>query len=138
MKNAKAITASEINEAAVFTASFSRAWREGRKKAEIHVFSPKQIVKEKGQKTGTFTVLGKVRKANAELKLALTIQKDKIRAVPLKTINDMGLLIIMPGKISKEETAEIIAKKLKNQDIKFEKQEILNALPAGSFKITEK
>ena len=65
IKNGKGINASEINEVAVFTVSFSRAWREGKKKAEIHIFKPEQIVKEKGQKKGTFAVLGKVQKASA-------------------------------------------------------------------------
>lgn len=130
------INENDVHEAAVFTASFSRAWKQGKSKAEIHIFKPEQITKEKGNKTGTFAVLGKIQKAKAELKLALTMQKGRLRAVPLTAAQDI-LCTIKPGKISKEKIAEIIAKILKEERLKFTIQEILNALPAGKFSIKE-
>lgn len=132
----KETTAEDIHEAAIFTASFSKSWKQGKKQAEIHIFKPEQIVKEKGSKTGTFTVLGKIRKAKAELKLALTIQKGRLRAVPLTVAQDI-LYMLQPGKIQKEEAVEEIAKKLKQENLCFKKEEILNALPAGKFSIKE-
>ena len=68
---------SDIKETAIFTASFSRAWREGKKNVEVHIFKPEQIVKEKRSKKGSFTVLGEIQNVKAELKLALTFQNNK-------------------------------------------------------------
>lgn len=135
-ENDKEITVEDIREAAIFTASFSKAWKKSKKQTEIHIFKPGQIVKEKGSKTGTFTVLGKIRKAKAELKLALTIQKNKLRAVPLTAAQDI-FCIVQPGKIQKEEAAEEITKRLKQENLSFKKEEILSALPAGKFSIKE-
>lgn len=126
----------DLNETAVFTASFSRAWRRGKKHAQIHIFKPGQIMKEKNQKQGTFSVLGKVQKATAELKLVLTIQKDRLRAVP-ETAAEGVFCIIKPGKITKEKAAETISKILQKEILKFSREEILNALPTGKFKIQE-
>lgn len=134
--DAEKITADDVHEAAVFCASFSRAWKQGKKQAEIHIFKPEQIVKEKNQKIGTFTVLGKVQKAIAELKLALTIQKGRLRAVPVDAAEEI-FCILKPGKTGKEKTAEIIAKILQKENLKFKKEEILNALPSGKFRIRE-
>lgn len=128
------INENDIHEAAIFTASFSRAWKQGKSKTEIHIFKPEQIAKEKNRKQGTFAVLGKIQKAKAELKLALTMQKGKLRAVPLTAAQDM-LCTIKPGKTNKEKTAEIIAKNLKEEGLKFTIQEILNSLPTGKFTI---
>jgi hypothetical protein len=128
------ITADDIHEAAVFCASFSRAWREGKLKVGIHIFKPEQITKETS-KLGTFIVLGKVQKANAELKLALAIQKGRLRAVPLTAAKEI-ICTIIPGKISKEKTAEIISKRLRKSSINVSNEEVLNALPVGKFRIT--
>jgi hypothetical protein len=128
------INAKDLEEAAIFTASFSRAWREGKKKAEVHIFKEEQIIKEKGQKTGTFTVLGRVEKVNAEVKLALGFQKNRLRAVPIRILKN-PIATLMPGRISKEKATEMIYEKLKRYGFELKKEEILNALPTGNFKI---
>ncbi len=46
----------DIKEAAVFCAAYSRAWKKFRKDVEVHVFSGKDVHKEKDMKTGTFGV----------------------------------------------------------------------------------
>ncbi len=46
----------DIREAALFCASYSRAWKQGKKDTYIHVFSGKNIYKTKDMKTGTFGV----------------------------------------------------------------------------------
>ncbi len=128
------ITAQDIKEAAVFCACFSQGWKKRRKEMEIHIFIGEQVLKEKRQKTGTFSVLGKVQKAKVRLKLCLKVQKKKIRAVPIVP-KIKCLAILTPGKIPKEMITEKIKEILEKKEYKFSKEEILQAIPAGGFSI---
>ncbi|MCK5149727.1 DUF814 domain-containing protein [Candidatus Pacearchaeota archaeon] len=125
------VSESDLEETAVWTACFSRAWKKGLKKTEIDVFLTEQLIKKKGMKLGTFGVLNKVDKKDAELKLVLINQKDILRAVPEKTVkaNNKKFAKIVSGKISKEEFAKKLAKRLNRGE-----EEVLNALPTGKFK----
>ena len=125
------VSKSDLEETAIWTACFSRAWKKGLKKTEIDVFLTEQLIKKKGMKLGTFGVIGKVDKKDAELKLVLINQKGVLRAVPEKTVkaNNKKFAKIIFGNIPKEEFTRRLAKKL-NED----KEEILNSLPTGGFK----
>lgn len=130
----KRITDNEIREGAIFCASFSQQWKKGKKKTEAHVFNANQISKNKKDKLGTFQVSGRIRKIEAELRLALTIQNGRLRAVPVSVAKEKFMTII-PGKMKKEETAGIIKERLNKINLNFAEQEILQALPAGGFSI---
>jgi predicted ribosome quality control (RQC) complex YloA/Tae2 family protein len=60
----------DIKEAAVFCAKYSQDWHDNHRDVEIHVFSGKDIHKEKDMKLGTFGVKNfkiiKVRKEDIE------------------------------------------------------------------------
>ena len=60
----------DIKEAAIFCARYSQDWRDNHRDVEVHVFSGKDIHKEKGMKLGTFGVKNfkiiKVRKEDIE------------------------------------------------------------------------
>jgi len=77
----------DLEETAAFTGCFSRAWRLGKKRTMIDIFSSNQIIKKRGMKIGTFGVPGDIIRKEVELKLYLTKQKGKIRAVPQLTKN---------------------------------------------------
>lgn len=130
----KNITEEDIKEAAIFCASFSQQWKKRAKKTEIHIFKPAQIFKSKGEKKGTFNVSGTIKKIQAELKLVLTIQNGKLRAVPESAAKEK-IMAILPGKIKKEAAAGIIKEKLRSVNLLSTEQEILQALPAGGFAI---
>ncbi len=115
----------DINETAIFTASFSRQWKSRKKEAQVDVFLLEQIYKEKNMKVGTFGVTGKIDHRKIPLILHLKKQLNVLRAVPFKSDNS---LIIIPGKIPKEKFAMQISK-----DYKIDIQEVLNALPTGGF-----
>lgn len=117
----------DLEEIAIFTASFSRAWKLGAKKAIIDIFNADQIYKKTSMKEGTFGVKAPIKRTAAELKLYLTKQKGKLRAVPFKV---KDAICIIPGKEDKEQFANQISVKL---EIPFE--EVLNALPTGNFQI---
>jgi hypothetical protein len=130
----KEITAKDLEETAIFTACFSRAWRENKKSAKIDIFKASQISKDKKDKTGTFRVSGKVHSKAVQLKLGLIIQQNKLRAVPVSV--GKPFIIIEPGNIEKSKFAEMLSIKLSVSGIHAKKDEILNALPTGKFKIS--
>jgi len=117
----------DIEETAIFTACFSRAWKEKKAKTLVDIFKANQIVKKKGMKLGTFGVIGKINSRTVELKLYLAKQKNILRALPY---NIKNAIFIIPGNINKAEIAEQIAEKLK---VKFE--QALQALPTGDSKL---
>ncbi|MFA6022833.1 MAG: NFACT RNA binding domain-containing protein [Candidatus Pacearchaeota archaeon] len=117
----------DLEEIAIFTGSFSRAWREKKKKVIIDVFQISQVIKKGNMKTGTFGVVGDVKHKTVELKLYLVEQKGKLRAVPQKIDK---ALCIEPGNINKDVISEQIAIKLE-----IPQEEVLQALPTGGSKI---
>ena len=123
---------SEIKEAAIFTACFSKAWKSSKKTAEIDIFKLSKIYKTKAMKQGTWGVKEKVKTLKVNLNLSLVIQKEKLRAVPIESVNSKkdAFFIIKQGKSDKMEIAEKIYLSLNK---KFSKEEILSALPAGGI-----
>ncbi|PIN94339.1 hypothetical protein COU53_03975 [Candidatus Pacearchaeota archaeon CG10_big_fil_rev_8_21_14_0_10_30_48] len=115
----------DLDETAIFTASFSRAWRELKKEVNIDVFLLEQMYKEKGMKVGTFGVLGKRDVKKVPLKLYFKKQSNILRAVPFEIKNSP---IIIPGKIPKEKFAMQISEKFK-----VSLKEAINSLPTGNF-----
>ena len=99
----KDISKADKEECAVFTASFSKAWKQKKKKAVVNSFRFSQIYKTGGMKTGTWGLSGKVERIEAPLKLILTEQKSVLRAVPEKAITNKknAFFVILPGKIEK-------------------------------------
>jgi hypothetical protein len=124
--------AKDLEEAAVVCASFSQQWKKGKKKAEVHIFTSDQIIKEKGQAIGSFIVIGKVQKASVKIELWLGVQKGKLYAAA-KTCFEKPLIKLAPGKLSKEKATEKIKEKLEKLDLKFSEQDITSAIPAGGF-----
>lgn len=98
----KKVSKADLEETAIFTGCFSRAWREKKKKASIDIFSLSQIHKSKQMKTGTWGVNGKIERKTVDLELVLTTQKKVLRAVPETTVKKNEILLrIKPGKIDK-------------------------------------
>jgi len=128
------VTESDIKESAIFTASFSRAWREEKKKVDIDIFKLSQLYKTDKMKTGTWGVKKIDKRISTPLELVLTKQKDKLKAVPEISVSSKKQIFIkiIPGKTDK--TA--ILNKIQNYLPKNIKQdEILSALPPGGIKI---
>ncbi|MBX4196903.1 DUF814 domain-containing protein [Candidatus Pacearchaeota archaeon] len=122
----------EYEECAVFTGCFSRAWRAGKNEAIIHIFRLSQLSKDSSMKSGTWGVLGPVKKVSVPLKLALIKQKGVLRAVPEATVKKGKLLALSPGRINKQDMPAKIELEL---DTPYPQEEVLSALPAGGFRI---
>ncbi len=117
----------DIEETAIFTGCFSRAWREKKKKTSVDIFKINQVYKSKGMKPGTFGVKKPIETKTIELKLYLTTQLGKIRAIPQEK---KKAVCITPGNTPKEKLAEQIAVK---QEINL--NETIQALPTGGSQI---
>ena len=129
------VTVEDMEQSAIWTACFSRAWRGNQKNAVVDIFLTEQLEKKAGMNTGSFSVIGKVDYLTVELKLVLTEQHGILRAVPQKSVKGKKLLTIIPGDIPKEKFVEQIIKTLRLKD--SQKDELLNALPTGGFKIVK-
>jgi len=128
---------SDIEETAIFTGCFSRAWKLKKKKTSVDIFKLSQLNKSKKMKVGTWSVKGGVLKKTVNLELALTKQDNKLRAVPTPTIKNKKniLLKIAPGKIDKVEMLPKIQLEVKES---LSQEELLQALPAGGLSIIRK
>lgn len=130
----KTPTSSELEQTAIFTAAFSRAWRQGKKKVEIHIFNLSQLYKKSSMKQGTWGVKGEIKKKSTKLGLVITKQKSKLRAVPEGAVKSKKqiLLRIVPGKIDKSLLLPKLQILLPSS---FSQEEVLSALPSGGIKI---
>ncbi|HRZ85161.1 MAG TPA: NFACT RNA binding domain-containing protein [Candidatus Paceibacterota bacterium] len=122
------VSPNDIEEIAIFTGCFSRAWRENKKQVVVDIFQAIQLIKKKSMKVGTFGVSGNIQHKKVDLKLYLTKQKSVLRAVPFKP-KEKNVICIFPGKIDKQTFAEQMSIKLE-----IVRDEVLQALPAGGFK----
>ncbi len=130
------VTERDLEECAIFTACFSRAWRLGKKKSKVDIFRASDLYKEKNMKQGTWGVFGKVMQKEAVLKLILTKQKGLLRAVPKLNSKkeDPEIIELKPGKIEKIDLAKNIKAKL---GIELDEVELLSAVPSGRFSFTK-
>lgn len=126
----------DLDETAVFCACFSKEWKSGKKVIDIDIFKGVQMFKTKQMKTGTYGVNGNKEKKRVKLKLVLVIQKGKIRAVPKTNRTEQILAEISPGKLSKEQATEKIAKKIKDKfHLAVLKEEIMQAIPSDGLSV---
>jgi hypothetical protein len=116
----------DIKEAAIFCAALSKDWKLKKKSIVVDIFRKIQVYKTKSMAKGTFGIKGKTEKISVIPKLYLAFQEGKLRAVPFET----DIAEITPGKLSKEESAEIIRKKLG-----IPKDEIMSALPSEGIEL---
>lgn len=127
----------DIQETAIFTGCFSRAWRECKKKTLVDVFNLSQLYKSSGMKPGTWGVKGPVKRISVQLELVLTRQEGILRAVPEIAVKKKKekLLKVRPGKIDKTEMLPKIQVELAEHP---NQEEVLAALPAGGVSIVRK
>jgi len=131
------VTKNDLEECAIYTGCFSKAWKDGKRETIVDIFKMSQLSKNPKMKTGTWGVSGKVKKISCELKLILTKQKKIYRAVPESTTNEKdSLIVLFPGKVDKIKIVDKIISILKTKEEK--KEELLSALPAGGIKIKKR
>ena len=133
------ISKEEIEEAGIFAASFSRAWREKLHSMEVFWVRPEQVSKKapSGEylPRGSFLVRGKRNYLKVGLKLGICFYKDKVMCAPLRAMRGF-YLEIEPGDSSKDEISRIVAREFKERmGIDLEIDEIMRSLPPGGSRI---
>ncbi len=128
------ITQADMHECAVFTGCFSRAWRTGKAQTTVDIFRLSQLHKDKTMKEGTWGVYGRVQHLTVPLELVVTRQYKVIRAIPEHSVKGKKQGVkICPGSIGKE---DILPKLEIEMNEPLSKEEVLQALPAGGFRIS--
>ncbi len=129
-----------IEEVAIATASFSRAWKEGINAIDVYYVNKRQL--NPTNKTGSYTISGKRNYIkNVELRLGVGIinynNNKYLVCAPISSLNKY--IIIKPGDKSKEKIARDIMERLSNIDKDFMRtisiEEILKVLPDGKLEI---
>jgi len=129
-------TEKTINETAIATAGFSRAWKMGIASADVFYVKPEQVTKKAkaGEylQKGAFMIYGKKNYLKPAIKFAVGKINDKIMAGPINAIkkNCEKFIEIEQGN----EKASSVAKKIQKK-IGGEIDDIIRVLPAGGCKI---
>src|SRR3989344_5133060 len=120
---------SDKEETAIFTGCFSRAWKQRKSKTHVDLFLLSSLSKSKGMKTGSWLVKQKLERKTVVLELALTKQKDTLRAVPIKIPKKNQIILkIKPGKLDK---TNALSKLQVEATQPLSQNEVLSALPSG-------
>lgn len=130
IKDPKKLSSQDLEECAVFTACFSKAWKERKKEALIDIFTLGQLSKDKTMKSGMWRVTGTVQRKKVTLEVGLIKQKGILRAVPLVKKQEY-LLKLAPGSVDKDTMALTLEVELGHD---FSHEEIMGALPAGGMR----
>lgn len=130
-----------IQEAAIFAASYSRAWTAGFSSIDVYYVKADQVSKTppSGEylAKGAFMIRGKRNYIKAELKLAIGIEEKtmKIIAGPPSAIVPKSLcyVILVPGRLDKNLVANKIKDFIKeNTGLKADLNKILRLIPGNS------
>lgn len=135
----KVIGAATIEEAAIATASYSRAWKAGLQSVEVYWVKPEQVTKEakSGEylSKGGFMIYGRKNSMHSRVELAIGVTGDgKVVGGPLTAVSASCLksVRITQGDVKPSDAAKKIERIL---GLAGYLDEIIRALPAGEFKV---
>lgn len=144
LKNGKNAVKEDIYETAIFTASFSRAWKDGLSAIDVYYVNPEQV-SEKAPSgeylmKGSFMIYGKknfVRRVPLELCLSYDIELEKLVIGPCKSIVNKNTIkriyLLYPGNKTKGEIAKKLSELLledimEELNVRLDKNDLLNQL----------
>ncbi len=121
----KNIPKTTIEETSIATASFSRAWNQGFRTAEVYHITKDQVKKDLTLPKGSFMIYGKREYQNPVIKLYIGVNKENyLECSPVK----LDFELKQEGK--KTDTAKILQKKfMEKYNIKFPLDDIVQILP---------
>lgn len=139
-----------IEEAAIFCASFSKAWKLGIGIIDVFYVNPEQVSKEamSGEfiARGSFMIYGKKNYFRVEPKISLCVMKEKdgetaIMSGPLTAVQKHALngkfIVLEQGDEKPSDLAKQIQAKLETQKYGITLDEIIRVLPAGGGKLKD-
>lgn len=155
LKNGRKADEIDISETAIFTASYSRAWRDGLSTLDVYYVYPDQVSEKtpSGEylKRGSFMIYGKknyIRKVPLGLCLSFDKQLKKLVIGPCSSIVKKDIIskvyLIYPGVKTKGETVKKIAESIvgiimDETGLELSMEYLINTinsiLPSGKFNI---
>ncbi len=132
----KKIPKKTIEDAAEFTASFSRAWKLGIPFTEVYYILPEQVSKkaQAGEylKKGAFMIYGKKNYLSSKINLAIGLYKDRVMSGPVSAVKKhcKDYFVIEQGDEKPSDIAKVLNKKFN-----VELDDIIRALPPGNYRI---
>ena len=121
----------DIEEVAIATASYSRAWKNGYSTQVVFYVRPEQVSKkaEAGEylTKGSFMVRGKKNILNPELEVCVGVVNGKVVGGPRTVVVEGDVYCLVPGKTKKSDIAKKIAQKLGRSV-----DEVMSVLPNGN------
>ncbi len=137
-----------LEEAAVFAACFSRAWKEKLSSTDVYYVRGNQVKKHPPPGTfipkGAFFIEGRREYIKAYLRLSVGIMRheDELRLIsspPSASWRMIAHINIRPGNIIREKATQIIKKELERRmggmRLSLDAKEIVRALPPGDIEI---
>lgn len=147
----KAVPESTKQEAAIFAAVFSRAWKDGLASVDVYSVKPNQVSKKtksgESMPTGAFMIYGE-RKwfRKTPMTFAIGVQRERenyiIVSGPISAVkkNVAVFFKVVQGSLKKSEVAKrlkvLIEEKLK-REASIDLDELIAMLPAGGLEIVE-
>jgi len=122
-----------LQEVAIATASFSRAWKQGITNVNVYYINPDQVSKEakSGEylSKGAFMIYGKKNYLNVNLELAIGLKKDEIMCGPVSAVKEhcTEYFVIKQG----DEKISDVGKKI-NHKLNISLDDIIRVLPTGN------
>ncbi len=126
-----------LEETAIATASYSRAWKLGINSVDVFYVKPKQVSKEaesgEYMSKGSFMIRGKKEIMHPKLELAIGIKENIILGGPINAIkkNSDKFFILNIGKDKSSDIAKFLKKEFNFKD----SDELIWHMPAGGIKI---
>ena len=137
-----------LEEAAVFAACFSRAWKEKLSSADVYYVRGEQVKKHPPSGTfipkGAFFIEGKREYKRVDLRLSVGIirHEDELRLIsspPSASWRMIAHINIRPGNITREKATQVIKKELERKmggmKLYLDTREIIRALPPGDIEV---
>ena len=126
----------DINEVAIATASYSRAWKLSMMDADVFYVNPEQISKKANPgeylNKGSFMVRGKRNFLNVKLEVSVGSKDGKVIGGPTSAISSQvdDYFTLIPGERKKSDITKVIALKLKHSS-----EEVIRFVPNGESKL---
>ncbi|MCS7129165.1 MAG: NFACT family protein [Candidatus Caldarchaeum sp.] len=137
LKQGSKAAESDVEEAAQFTACYSRAWREMFSTASVYYVSAEQVsfTPPSGEflPKGSFMVYGKKKFVSTELRLAVVKKEGALTVVPYLTAERSGgaLAELRPGKTRAEEAAFKVFNLLNTSPSREQVESLASQIPYG-------
>jgi predicted ribosome quality control (RQC) complex YloA/Tae2 family protein len=121
----------DLKQAAIFAASYSKAWAIGLGSVDVYYVKKDQLQKVPGLPTGAFQIRGKrTYIKSVKLELAVGVVKNDVIVAPVGVVEKMTkhFVVIQPGETRAHELAKMIKKRLLTEFSKKQAKQLMQTI----------